>query len=1286
MITGIIGNGVVKTYAAEAQADNLISNGTFEDGTATGWNARGSATKLEATTEDKASGSYSMKITGRASGWHGPAYPLAGKVKLGKTYKVSLKVKAVPGQTETNKKVHISTERKIDGSTSYPSLKRDVVITDSAWTTIDTEVSLIDVTGDLTKLDLYVESPSTTLAFYVDDVSVVDANPIKTGNIVDNGTFEDGSKGSFESFNYANVIASDESAHTGKYSLKVTPGADHPDALASAKYNVKDKLVIGSEYKLTYWVKYTGDKATEQYKGILRTTPNGGSSSETDIGSVLTVNKDEWTKFTSVFTVPTADYSAISVQIRCTSGNSAFFVDDVAIEGIIPQPTYKIQNDIPSLKDVFSDYFPLGGAVEPSNLTKDSLPEQLVRKHYKVIVPGNQMKPDALQPTEGNFTYGDADKLVDYAIANNMEMRGHTLVWHSQIPKWFFQSKEDPTKPASKELLLQRLETHITTVLTHFKDKYGAKSPIKWWDVVNEVIDDNGNYRESDWYKIAGIDYIAKAFEVARKVDPSLKLYINDYNIERNNAKTQKLYDLVKELKGKGVPIDGVGMQMHITTDTSIDDIKASIEKYESLGVDIQVTELDLRILGTINQEGYQRQARLYKQVFDLLKTKKKSISMVMIWGITDNDSWYKDYEPLFFDKTFQAKDAYWAIVDPSKATVNRQNTNATSGTPIVGNKEENLWTTVKNYSINNFVKGLTGAKGKFQAMWDSKNLYIKARIEDSTVGTKDSIELFLDKNNSKTTTYQEDDKHYVINRDNSSNAGLVTSVLSDASGYSIQVAIPIEDIKPTLDTTVGFDIRINDDHNTGNVDSIAVYNDYGNRQDKNTAFFSNLNFEPAPKIANAAKGTIVIDGVKDEIWNNAEALSTEVWVTGTAGATAKAKLIWDENNLYVLADVTDNLLNKASENAHEQDSVEVFLDQNNEKTSSYQSDDGQYRVNFDNEQSFGGSTDKVGFKSATKVDGTNYVVEMAIPLSKVKAENGRILGFDIQVNNADASATRASVAMWNDPTGNSWGSTSNFGNVMLVDNNANGGNEPVVEDGTLSGITVDGTALSGFVSDRTEYTLELPVGATKVPEVTATATNTKANVVVTAATVLPGTTKVVVTTEAGTTKTYIINFTVKAAEIAKSSDATLSGIIVGGNAVSGFAADKTEYNIELTTGTKVVPEVAAIVTTPGKSNAVVTAAQGLPGATSIVVTAEDGTTKTYTINFTVKSAETIPEVTPTTPEVTQTTVVNTDASTIVKEIPKTGSAIDFNTLIAIASMMILSGISFIVVARRRKS
>ncbi|MBZ9614045.1 endo-1,4-beta-xylanase [Clostridium estertheticum] len=699
-----------------------------------------------------------------------------------------------------------------------------------------------------------------------------------------------------------------------------------------------------------------------------------------------------------------------------------------------PTVQLNIQNNIPNLSEVFKDYFPIGTVVYPASiLGSNSQTDQLIKKHFNTIVAGNDMKPDALQPTEGKFTYTKADKIVDYAIENKMAMRGHTLVWHSQIPDWFFQDPKDSTKLCSKDLLLKRLETHINTVLTHFKDKYGANNPIKCWDVVNEVIDNSGTYRDSKWYQIAGADYIEKAFEIAHKADPTMKLYINDYGIEGNTAKTQKMYDIVKDLKAKGVPVDGIGMQMHINTNTSVDSIKASIEKFASLGVDIQVTELDLEILGTINQEGYLKQAKLYKQVFDLLKSKKNNISTVMIWGITDADSWRSDYQPLLFDSKFQAKPAYWAIVDPSKVKPSRQSLSSAKGTPLIGPNIDKLWIMGQTDHANTFYKGMDGATANVKTLWDENNLYIYAQVTDATPKAKDSIEIFVDKNDGKTTNCNTGYKHYKMSRNNSESSSITHYVQNGANGYTVQAIIPLSDINPKIGSTIGYDIRVNDDKGKGSIDSIAELNDYSNSQDISTAYYGNLTLNKPSQAVSTVYGTPIIDGKIDDIWNKTNVINTNKWVNGTSGATAKVRTMWDNNNLYVLSEVTDDVLNKSSANAYEQDSVEIFLDQNDHKTSSYEKDDSQMRVNFDNEQSFGGAKPD-GFKSATSRTQAGYIVEEVIPLTAIKPADGSTLGFDVQVNNADSKGKRISVAAWCDDSGSSFENTSKFGNIMLKD------------------------------------------------------------------------------------------------------------------------------------------------------------------------------------------------------------------------------------------------------------
>lgn len=1031
-------NGAIQRVYADSTV--TIVNSTFEDGSTTGWTPRGSA-QLSATTEAAASGTHSMKVTGRNDNWTGPSMDLKNKLVKGETYNFSFKAKVVKGQAssdaaDTNQLLSLTMLRRDStaSSDSYDSIAYQKTVNEESWTTITgTYVPTFD---SYTTLTLYIESSNPTLQFYIDDVVITgpskdaeippknpNAPPVGT-NLISNGTFEDGTASGWSGRGTAQLTATTEDKASGNYSLKVT---GRTDTWNGPSVHLIDKVNLGSTYSVSLKAKAVPGQTGTKTVTISTEKTTDGSQSWGNLKSNVAINDSTWTTIDAEMSLAgaTSSLTELDVYVESSNVNLEFYIDDVSIVEEANSAPLPVQMNIPSLKDAFKDYFTVGGAVVPETIAAGSLSEQLVSKHYAMIVPGNQMKPDAIQKTEGVFNFDEGDKIVDYAIAHNMTMRGHTLVWHSQIPDWFFQDPSDPSKPASKELLLQREKTHITTVLNHFKTKYGASNPIKYWDVVNEVIGDDGNYRDSKWYQIAGPDYIKTAFEAARAADPSMKLVINDYNIENNGAKTEKFYEVVKELLAAGVPVDAIGMQMHLSTSTSMEAVKASIEKLATLGLEIQITELDMTIADTpITQAGFEKQARLYKQFFDILKSKKQYIHTVMFWGVTDADSWRTESKPLIFDGQFQAKASYWSIIDPSKAAVDRQSCQASQGTPA--NVSDSAWSTAKSISANTFVKGLNGATAKVQTMWDDKNLYVKAYVNDSTVGSKDSLEIFVDKKADKASAYVPDEnhKHLTVNRSNAD---------STEYGYTAYLTIPISDINPTQDKLLGFDVRVNDDQKTGNIDTIAVYNDYVNRQDKNAAFFADLKLGSASKLAKAAYGTPSIDGTIDSIWNTSDVMNTDIWVAGSSGATAKARALWDDKNLYVIAEVTDDVLNKDNANAWEQDSVEVFLDQTNGKTASYDGDDSQIRVNFENAQSFGGKTPE-GFKSATVKTATGYIVEEAIPLTAVTPAAGKILGFDVQVNNADVSGTRTSVATWCDTSGTGYQNTSGFGNLLLVD------------------------------------------------------------------------------------------------------------------------------------------------------------------------------------------------------------------------------------------------------------
>jgi endo-1,4-beta-xylanase len=347
------------------------------------------------------------------------------------------------------------------------------------------------------------------------------------------------------------------------------------------------------------------------------------------------------------------------------------------LNDIPPKP---IQTDIPSVHQTLAACFPIGAAVAPYQL--DDMHADLLKRHFNSIVAENVMKPGPIQPTEGQFNWAGADKLVQFARANNLLMRGHTLVWHNQNPSWLFKDangNDMQPSPAHKALLLQRLENHIRAVVGRYKDDIYA------WDVVNEVIDPSqpDGMRRSTWFEITGIDYIYTAFRVTHAVAPNVKLYINDYSTT-DPAKRQFLFNLVRDLKAQGVPIAGVGHQMHINIESpSGAAIEATIQMFGAMGLDNQITELDMSIYTnradtytTVPEEVVIKQGYRYKEVFDAFRRQKAHISSVTFWGMADDHTWLKTFPiarldlPLLFDEELQAKYAYWGVVDPSRLPV----------------------------------------------------------------------------------------------------------------------------------------------------------------------------------------------------------------------------------------------------------------------------------------------------------------------------------------------------------------------------------------------------------------------------------------------------------------------------------------------------------------------------------------------------------------------------------------------------------------------------------------
>ncbi|HBX87656.1 MAG TPA: 1,4-beta-xylanase [Marinilabiliaceae bacterium] len=333
------------------------------------------------------------------------------------------------------------------------------------------------------------------------------------------------------------------------------------------------------------------------------------------------------------------------------------------------------------LKDAFEGKFYIGTALnEPQILGIDTAAIKVVKENFNSIVAENVMKSGPMQPTEGNFDFEMADKFVEFGVQNNMHIVGHTLIWHSQAPRWFFTDEEG--NDVSAEVLKERMRTHIHTVVSRYKGK------VHGWDVVNEAILDDGTYRNSKYYQILGEEFIPLAFQYAHEADPDVELYYNDYSMF-NPGKREGVIKMIKMLKERGLRIDAVGMQGHLSIHHPVkEEFEASIKAYSEAGVNVMITEMEITVLempdfrvGAEISTNYEYQQSLnpyteglpdsvyvqleemYIDYFKLFLKYEDVISRVTVWGVNDGHSWKNgwpvrgrtDY-PLLFDRNNEPK------------------------------------------------------------------------------------------------------------------------------------------------------------------------------------------------------------------------------------------------------------------------------------------------------------------------------------------------------------------------------------------------------------------------------------------------------------------------------------------------------------------------------------------------------------------------------------------------------------------------------------------------------
>ena len=341
-----------------------------------------------------------------------------------------------------------------------------------------------------------------------------------------------------------------------------------------------------------------------------------------------------------------------------------------------------------TLREAVGKYFLIGAAINDSQARgDDSVATACITSQFNCLVAENCMKPKEVQPAEGQWHWQKADRFVEFAERNGITVIGHCLVWHQQTGDWMFCGADG--QKATREQLIDRMRTHIHTIVGRYKGR------IRGWDVVNETIEDDGTFRQWDWYNILGEDYIELAFRFAHEADPDAELYLNDFSMTVP-AKRDAVCRLVRRLKQKGCRIDAIGMQSHngLTWPEAVA-YEAAIDSFAACGVKVMITELDMNVLPNPDQfsgaeisqnfeysdrmdpyrnglpnDVAQRIDHQWLKFFRIYKKHSHQISRVTLWGVTDDQSWMNDWPikgrtayPLLFDRNYKPKKIVGKII-----------------------------------------------------------------------------------------------------------------------------------------------------------------------------------------------------------------------------------------------------------------------------------------------------------------------------------------------------------------------------------------------------------------------------------------------------------------------------------------------------------------------------------------------------------------------------------------------------------------------------------------------
>lgn len=744
-------DSVVITQTAPPPGGTPVATYNFQDGGLDGWEPFGSVTLTNAMPPilDPVGDTRSLLVSDRTASYMGPSLNLlnVNGVVAGATYSVSAYV-LLAAPDSSNPTVTISTKLTNCAypSGTYSNLVTSAALSSTAWTKVQGTFSFSNIPGPPTGLILYLQSSSATDSFYISDVVIGQLappplDPSKQDNTGITSTFEDGGLDGWSSRSGSSTLTNTTAeAHASANSLLVTGRIANWDG---AQISVSNKMYSGSRYAISVWVMLQPtDGSTHTINMSLQTTLAGTTTYTSVSGypGVSVVADGNWHQISAPgFNMANSyDTGAASLYLQTVpaSGDDlvSFYVDDFQLTYLAP-PT--IQADIPSIHETLSYDFLVGAAV---NMTDLSGPHaQLLTKHFNSITSGNDMKWSSVENTKGNFTFGNADAEVGLAVCNDLKIHGHNLLWATGAQTPSYAYGDGTNSPANQAVVTANIQEHIQAEVTHFGDKVDV------WDVVNEPLDPNQPdcLVHGPFYNVLGKSYIDVALLAARQYAPAgTELFINDYSTADPN-RLACLVSLVQDLQSRGIPVDGVGHQMHNNINyPSVSAMETAIKTIAALGVDQRITELDMSVYdagdntsnygangGTVPPSIIAQQGYLYRQYFNLFRRMRRHLSAVTIWGLADDDTWLSSFpvsrlnEPLPFDQNLQAKPAYWGIVDPRQLPGFYLNFHITSKT---GRRNARVWTiTAHNpgpgtaYTVQ--INGLT-----VKQLWDRDEFWEK--------------------------------------------------------------------------------------------------------------------------------------------------------------------------------------------------------------------------------------------------------------------------------------------------------------------------------------------------------------------------------------------------------------------------------------------------------------------------------------------------------------------------------------------------------------------------------